>query len=146
MVLVIGIFLVVAALGFLVSAIVITQGKQDQQEAQIAEETGEDSCAYSQQATQSGLAKFLTKVRDEYFALHPSDLPYKPDISDEDVRKGFSMWDNTPAGIKKRTDASRALLEKIKKMMINNDKLKPREKKALFQVKTETLFTYRKMG
>ena len=47
----------------------------------------------------------------------------------------YVAYDPSPEAIKTRTDAALALLKEIRDKVINTDALKPRERKALAQVK-----------
>ena len=46
----------------------------------------------------------------------------------------YAPYDPAPAALKRMTDASFALLDKLQNLQVNATKLKPREGKALSQV------------
>jgi len=94
-----------------------------------------DVCAPSEEATRVSLINFLEKVQAKAFALNPNTLNFKPQTSGEEIRMNFKPYDPTPSEIKRRTDEAWRLLAEINDTNINVGKLKPRERKALSQVK-----------
>ena len=92
-------------------------------------------CALSDEAQNSGLPEFLNRVKTTYYELHPYEVFYDPDVTENKVKVEYVAYDPSPEVIQKRTDASLALLKEIKDKVINTDALKPRERKALAQVK-----------
>lgn len=93
------------------------------------------ACALSDEARNSGLPEFLNRVKTTYYELHPYEVYSDPDVPENKVKVEYVAYDPSPEVIKKRTDASLALLKEIKDKVINTDALKPRERKALAQVK-----------
>lgn len=94
-----------------------------------------DVCAPSEEAQRVSLIKLLEKVQAETFALNPNTLVFKPQLSKEEIRMNFKPYDPTPSEIKRRTDEAWRLLAEINGTNIDVAKLKPRERKALSQVK-----------
>lgn len=95
-------------------------------------------CKFSQEAQRIGLEEFLSKVKKSYYALHASAFVYNPEVkTPEQLKDGFSAYDPSPSTIKNRTDTALRLLEEIngKTKELNENKLKPRERKAIAQVK-----------
>ena len=92
-------------------------------------------CGFSEEAQRAGLSEFLDRVKSTYYKLHPYDIHYNPEVTTDQVKKEYVAYDPTPSVIKNRTDAADALLQEINNKQINKDMLKPREKKALAQVK-----------
>ena len=92
-------------------------------------------CDFSQEAQNAGLPEFLSHVKSTYFKLHPYDVVSDPDVTPDRVKTEYVAYDPTPAVIKKRTDTALALLKEISNKNINTNRLKPRERKALAQVK-----------
>ena len=92
-------------------------------------------CDFSQEAQNAGLPEFLSRVKSTYFKLHPYDVVYDPDVTPDRVKTEYVAYDPTPAVIKNRTDTALALLKEISDKNINTNRLKPRERKALAQVK-----------
>ena len=92
-------------------------------------------CDFSEEAQNAGLPEFLNRVKSTYFKLHPYDVVYDPDVTPDRVKTEYVAYDPTPAVIKNRTDTALALLKEISDKNINTNRLKPRERKALAQVK-----------
>jgi len=97
--------------------------------------TPPNSCSYSEEAHRIGLAEFLGRVKATYYKLHPYDVHYDPDVTTDRVKKEYVAYDPTPSVIKNRTDTALSLLKEISNKEVNTDKLKPRERKAIAQVK-----------
>ena len=93
------------------------------------------SCGFSEEAQNSGLAEFLHRVKSTYYKLHPYDVHSDPEATTDLVKTEYVAYDPTPSLIKNRTDTALALLKEINDTQINTDLLKPRERKALVQVK-----------
>ncbi|XP_048583523.1 uncharacterized protein LOC5513995 [Nematostella vectensis] len=92
-------------------------------------------CASSAEAKRSGLDKFLNKVIDAYFDTHPNQIIYKLGVTQADIKRIYRPYDPSPANIKKVTDRAMELYYEISNATISEASLKPREKKALYQVK-----------
>ena len=98
-------------------------------------------CEYSSEAKRVGLDKFMKRVRETYYELHPFNIPYHPEVdshtleSFERVKREYVAYDPTPSVIKARTDRSLTLLREINDKDVNLDALKPRERKSVAQVK-----------
>ena len=82
-----------------------------------------------------GLREFLDRVKATYFKLHPYDVYWDPDVTKDRIKTDFVGYDPTPSMIKNRTDTALGLLSEINGKKINTNSLKPREGKALAQVK-----------
>lgn len=95
----------------------------------------ETRCAFSEEAQRTGLHEFLSRVKNTYYKLHPYDVYYDPDVTTSRIKEEYVAYDPTPSVIKKRTDTALALLKEIRSKSIDTDKLKPRERKSLAQVK-----------
>ena len=94
-----------------------------------------DRCKFSGEALRVGLPTFLSRVKAAYYKLHPYNVYYDPDVTTDRVKMEYVAYDPTPSTIKNRTDTAQALLKEIEDKGINADKLTPRERKALSQVK-----------
>ena len=92
-------------------------------------------CGFSEEAQKAGLVEFLDRVKSTYYKLHPYDVHNDPEVTPDRVKKEYVAYDPTPSVIKNRTDTALALLKEINNKRINTFMLKPREKKALAQVK-----------
>ncbi|XP_068693503.1 uncharacterized protein [Montipora foliosa] len=114
--------------------IAVSSSKKRCQEC-FASTPSNTGCAFSDEANKVGLPRFLSRVKETYYKLHPYDVYYDPDVDDPRVKQEYVAYDPTPSTIKKRTDAALALLKEINETVISSDKLKPRERKALAQVK-----------
>ena len=95
----------------------------------------ETRCAFSDEAQRTGLHEFLSRVKNTYYKLHPYDVYDDPDVRNSDVKEKYVAYDPTPSVIKTRTDTALDLLKEISSKSIDTDKLKPRERKSLAQVK-----------
>ena len=101
-------------------------------------ESSSDLCKFSSEAQKIGLEDFLNKVKNTYYAVHPYSFVYHPDVkTPEQLKAGFFAYDPSPSATKNRTDTAWSLLDEIndKSKQLNADKLKPRERKAIAQVK-----------
>ena len=92
-------------------------------------------CNFSEEAKRVGLGEFLDRVKETYFKLHPHDVHWDPDVTVDRVKTDYAGYDPTPSMIKNRTDSALGLLSEISGKKINTNSLKPRERKALAQVK-----------
>lgn len=92
-------------------------------------------CGFSEEAQKSGLAEFLHRVKSTYYKLHPYDVHSDPEATTDLVKTEYVAYDLTPSAIKNRTVTALELLKEINETQINTDRLNPREKKALAQVK-----------
>ena len=95
----------------------------------------EKTCAFSEEALRAGLPEFLRRVKNTYYKLHPYDVYYDQDVKTSTIREKYVAYDPTPSVIKMRTDTALDLLKEISNRSIDTDKLKPRERKSLAQVK-----------
>ena len=98
------------------------------------------SCEFSEEADRIGLEDFLNKVAHSYYLVHPYAYSYHPEVTTpEELKKGFFAYDPSPSATKNRTDTAWSLLDeinnKIKDLKLNANKLKPRERKAIAQVR-----------
>lgn len=94
-----------------------------------------DVCAPSDEAVRVSLYEILEKIQEETFLLNPNILIFKPQTTSEEIRQHFKPYDPTPSEIKRRTDEAWRLLAEINNTNVEVAKLKPRERKALSQVK-----------
>lgn len=94
-------------------------------------------CEYSDEAKRVGLDEFLKKVKSTYYKMHPNNAVYDPDATPASIREDFSPYNAHPEAIRARTDAARALYNEANNLdkSVDSDKLKPREIKAIAQVK-----------
>lgn len=59
---------------------IVLIAKANNEECTRSEEPETGRCGYSSEAKRAGLDKFLQKVQDTYFELHPQDLIFKPGV------------------------------------------------------------------
>lgn len=94
-------------------------------------------CSYSSEAQRVGLEAFVRKVKTTSYKMNPNNVVYDPDSTPESVRREFFPYNSHPSAIRRRTDAARALYQEANKLenTVSSNKLKPRESKAIAQVK-----------
>lgn len=132
-----------------IALIVVASSKADKCDDKRIQTTSEPSsqtserCEYSSEAARLGLNEFLQRVKTTYYELHPYNIPYDPDVdndesldleSAEKVKRWYVAYDPTPSVIRERTDTSLALLEEFNNKEIDLNALKPRERKAVAQI------------
>ena len=123
--------------------IVIASADRDKNSTKHEEQTSPTSspvppmttCSLSHEARNTGLPEFLSRVKATYYKLHPYQVYSDPDVLEDKIKVEYVAYDPSPEAIKTRTDAALALLKEIRDKVINTDALKPRERKALAQVK-----------
>ena len=122
--------------GIVLMAVAASEKKNEELQAPSTPTMAPSSrCGFSKEAQKAGLADFLDRVKSTYYKLHPYDVFYDPDVTTDQVKKEYVAYDPTPSVIKNRTDTALMLLKEINNKRINTFMLKPREKKALAQVK-----------
>ncbi|EDO31412.1 predicted protein [Nematostella vectensis] len=102
--------------------------------------TGEDSreeCRFSEEAKRAGLQEFLKKAQSKYYEMNPDNVAWQPEVPDrrKHLKERYFPYNPDPKQLKKKTDAALALLSEVNNMGIDVNGLKPREAKALAQVK-----------
>ncbi|PFX16666.1 hypothetical protein AWC38_SpisGene19047 [Stylophora pistillata] len=127
-------FLAITGLAFLIAGIVLLSKGDASCPGRISPNKAE-RCSYSEEAITKGLDKFLQKVQDSYYRLHPNKISTKPNVSPAEIRAKYRSYDPSPRNIKIITDEALALLVEINAKTFQSHKLKPRERKALAQVK-----------
>ena len=141
----IGVLLAVAGVACLIAGIVLVKksAKTDgganlscgKPPSNNCNDTAVDTCSYSTQANTSGLAEFFEKVRNTYYDVKPYKIAYKRGVTLEEVRTKFKVYDPSPENLKYVNDKAWQLLAEVRQLKIEIKDLKPREKKALSQVK-----------
>ena len=131
--LVLAAFLAITGLICLITGIVLLT-RRDTCDDESSPHTA-DRCSYSDEAVRGGLDTFLQKVQDSYYRLHPNRIAFKPGVSPTEIRAKYRSYDPSPSNIKVITDEAWALLHEINQTNFEVHKLKPRERKALAQVK-----------
>ena len=99
-------------------------------------------CGFSNEAKRAGFDKFLTEIKETFFTLHPHQSYHDPamaDLSDDTeltiLKEKYKPFNPKPSNLKKITEASLALLQRLNALNVNVNGLKPRELKALIQAK-----------
>lgn len=92
-------------------------------------------CDYSEEAKRINLEGILSRTKMIYYKNLPFQLPNDPDVSRETIKKNYSAYNPTLDYIRQVTDAASKLLGEVNTTKVDSDKLKPREKKALSQLK-----------
>lgn len=77
----------------------------------------------------------MNKLKVIFYQLHPYEVPYKPRVSRDEVRKSFKAFDPLPSSIKSSTDSARSLLQELNTLRVNTVLLKTREAKAAAELK-----------
>ena len=101
------------------------------------EATAEKACSFSTEAKRSGLDSFVQKVLGTYDKYNPTerlhDMSYLEYLTK--IKTRYRAMNFTPEHLKERTDAVLSLLDEVQNMNIDELKLKPREAKAVYQLK-----------
>ena len=92
-------------------------------------------CEYSEEAKRIGLDDIISRVKKSYYENHPFQLPNDPDATRDEIKEKYTAYNPTPEYIKQVTDAALDLLKEVNQAKVDSDKLKPRERKALTQLK-----------
>ena len=109
--------------------------KDDKHPGSTDEQTSSTFCEYSEEAKRIGLDDIILRVKKSYYDNHPFQLPNDPDATRDDIKEKYTAYNPTPEYIKQVTDAAWELLAEINQIKVDYDKLKPRESKALSQLK-----------
>ncbi|KAL9986429.1 hypothetical protein ACROYT_G000576 [Oculina patagonica] len=99
------------------------------------EQASSSFCEYSEEAKRIDLDGIISRVKKTYHEKFPFKLPEDPDATREDIKKKYSAYNPTPEYIKGVTDAAWDLLQQVNQTKMDSNKLKPRERKALSQLK-----------
>ncbi|KAL9980551.1 hypothetical protein ACROYT_G009153 [Oculina patagonica] len=99
--------------------------------------SGAEVCDYSAEANRVELPNILKKVQSDYYVLNRHEVAWQPDVErmDDHVRESYLPYDPDPEQLKRKTDSARRLLQEINSIKVDENKMKPREVKALAQVK-----------
>ena len=109
--------------------------KGDKHPGSTGEQTPATFCEYSEEAKRIGLNDIILRVKKSYYDNHPFQLPNDPDATRDEIKKKYTAYNPTPEYIKQVTDAAWELFKKVNETKVDFDKLKPRERKALSQLK-----------
>ena len=92
-------------------------------------------CEYSEEAKRIGLDDIILRAKNAYYEKMPFKLPDDPDATREDIKEKYSSYNPTPEYIKSVTDAAWELFKQVNETKMDSNKLKPRERKAISQLK-----------
>ena len=109
--------------------------KEDKHPGGTGGQTSSSFCEYSEEAKRVGLDDIISRAKKSYYENQPFLLPSDPDATRDEIKKKYSAYNPTPKYIKQVTDAAWNLLKEVNETKVDTDKLKPRESKALSQLK-----------
>lgn len=92
-------------------------------------------CDYSEEAKRIDLNGIILKAKRSYYEKHPFQLTNDPDATRDDIKNKYNAYNPTPEYIKNVTDAAWGLFKEVNETKVEYEKLKPRERKALSQLK-----------
>lgn len=134
--LVAGVIALVGLILLIVGIVLIAKATREGCDEPVAGQMQSDRCSYSEEAKRAGVDTFLQKVQDTYFVLHPQDLVFKPGgVQASVLMVKFKPYDPDPKNLKRITDSAQNLLGELQGLGVNTRRLKPREKKAIAQLK-----------
>ena len=138
----VGLFALVGLIVLIVGIVLMTKAKSKEDcDPSVAGQGGDGTgkarrCDYSEEAKRAKVDEFLQKVQDKYYELHPQGLIFKPGgVKHEELMEKFKPYNPDPSNLKHISDTARELLDELKTLGVNSRQMKPREKKALAQVK-----------
>ena len=133
-----AVFAVIAFIVLIVGIVLIVLAiKKEGDDSGKSDETSQltSFCEYSKEAKRIGLDEILSKVKKVYYEKMPFQLPNDPDATREDIAKNYMAYNPTLSYIKGVTDAARRLFKDVNEIKVSSEMLKPRERKALSQLK-----------
>lgn len=138
--LILAIAIIVVGIAFLIAGIILLVKRNGshckaQYETSALHKRDVERCSYSEEAKRSGLAAFLRKVQDKAFDVQPFLIAHKPKVTGSEVQLKYKAYDPSPSKLQHVTDTAKSLLRELNDMIINENKLKSRERKALSQLR-----------
>jgi len=109
--------------------------KEDKHPGSTGGQISSTFCEYSEEAKRIGLDDIISRVKKSYYENHPFELPNDPDATRDEIKEKYTAYNPTPEYIKQVTDAAWNLLKEVNQTEVDYNKLKPRERKALSQLK-----------
>ena len=94
-----------------------------------------ERCGYSEEAKRAGLVEFLQRVQNETFEVQPFLIAKKPKVRAWEVQQKYKVYDPSPSNLRNVTDTAKKLLDDLNRMVIEEKKLKSRERKVLAQLR-----------
>ena len=92
-------------------------------------------CDYSEEAKRIDLNGIILRAKRSYYENHPFQLTNDPDATRDGIKEKYTAYNPTPEYIKQVTDAAWKLFKEVNETKVEYEKLKPRERKALSQLK-----------
>ena len=92
-------------------------------------------CDYSEEAKRIDLNGIILRAKRSYYENHPFQLTNDPDATRDDIKEKYTAYNPTPEYIKQVTDAAWKLFKEVNETKVEYEKLKPRERKSLSQLK-----------
>ena len=111
----------------------VKDGKPDP--GNTGSQTSSTFCEYSKEAKRIGLDDIISRAKKSYYENHPFQLPNDPNVTRDQIKEKYTAYNPTPEYIKQVTDAAWNLLKEVNQTEVDYNKLKPRERKALSQLK-----------
>ena len=139
---------VIAVVVLIVGIVLIALAKSEKKDCQDCVERKEEKepgssgghtstsfCEYSEEAKRIGLQDILLRAKKSYYENNPFQVPTDPEATRDEIKKIYTAYNPKPEYIKQVTDAARKLLKEVNETKLDTNKLKPRERKALSQLK-----------
>lgn len=129
-----GLFVLVGLIILIVGIVLMVKSKSKSD--CVGGDSRVNRCSYSEEAKRAGVGEFLQKVQDRYYELHPQELIFKPGgIQQEKLKRIFKPYNPDPRNLRRISNTASDLLKELQALDVSTRQLKPREKKALSQVK-----------
>ena len=109
--------------------------KEEKEPGSSGGQTSTSFCEYSEEAKRIGLQDILLRAKKSYYENNPFQVPTDPEATRDEIKKMYTAYNPKPQYIKNVTDAARELLKEVNETKVDTNKLKPRERKALSQLK-----------
>lgn len=122
-----------------ISLIIVSSSRKTGCEKKSEEPDNTKYCGFSKEAQRSGFDTFLHDLQREFFRLHPHQSYHDPTLDYgneiEVLSTVYKPFNPSPDNLKTITDASLALLKRLNALKVNENRLKPRERRTLIQAK-----------
>ena len=126
---------VVLIIGIVLIALASKKKGCDDHPGRPGEQTLTSFCEYSEEAERIGLDDILQRAKKSYYENNPFQTPNDPKATRDEIKKMYTAYNPKPEYIKSVTDAAWKLLKEVNETKVDTKKLKPREAKALSQLK-----------
>ena len=128
---------IILIVGIVLIALASKKNCKGEENGKNAGNTGkqESFCDYSEEAKRIGLDEIMLRAKNAYYENLPFKLPDDPHATREDIKKKYSAYNPTLEYIQSVTDAAWHLFKQVNETKMDSDKLKPRERKAISQLK-----------